>query len=160
MAATQPKADATLRLSRTIPAGREAIFRAWTDKEALTRWFAPSAEFETSVPVLELRPGGRYRVEMRKGEANHVVVGEYREVRPPERLVFTWRWEDKQETRDRRVGLEDTIVTVEFHDRGRSTELVPTHENFATVESRDEHNVGWNGCLDQLAAFVSERRES
>jgi uncharacterized protein YndB with AHSA1/START domain len=47
----------------------------------------------TTVPILELRPGGRYRVEMRKGDATHVVVGEYREIRPPKRLVYTWKWE-------------------------------------------------------------------
>jgi uncharacterized protein YndB with AHSA1/START domain len=108
MASPQPTSETTLRLSRTYPAPREEVFRAWTDPKALERWFAPSREFVTNVSLLELRPGGRYRVEMRKGDASHVVVGQYREIRPPEKLVYTWRWENHPER-----GTEDTIVTVE-----------------------------------------------
>ena len=156
MAATHPKADATLRLSRTYPARREEVFRAWTDPKALERWFAPDPEFVTKVPILELRPGGRYRVEMRKGDATHVVVGEYREIRPPERLVYTWKWEVSEMA----VGFEDTIVTLEFHDRGQGTELVLIHEKLSTVEEREKHEHGWKGCLDQLSRFLSERRKS
>jgi uncharacterized protein YndB with AHSA1/START domain len=155
MASPLPASETTLRLSRTYPAPREEVFRAWTDPKALEHWFAPSREFVTNVPLFELRPGGRYRVEMRKGDANHVVVGQYREIRPPEKLVFTWRWENHPER-----GTEDTIVTVEFIDSGRSTELVLTHERFETIESREEHNKGWNGCLEMLARYISERSRS
>ncbi len=155
MASPQTIPETSLRISRTYPARREEVFRAWTDKEALSRWFAPSAEFETKVPLLELKPGGRFRIEMRQGEVNHVVVGRYREVRPPEKLVYTWKWETDPDR-----GTEDTIVTVEFLDRGRSTELVLTHERFVSVEIRDEHSKGWNGCLEQLGRFLSERRDS
>ena len=153
MASPQPTFETTLRLSRTYPAPREEVFRAWTDPKALERWFAPDSEFVTKVPILELRPGGRYRVEMRKGDANHVVVGEYREVRPPEKLVFTWKWEVSEMA----VGLEDTIVTLEFHDRGQATELILIHEKLATVEEREKHEHGWKGCLDQLARYISKR---
>ena len=58
MASPQPTAETSLRISRTYPAPREEVFRAWTDPKVLERWFAPDPEFVTKVPVLELRPGG------------------------------------------------------------------------------------------------------
>lgn len=155
MATAQTIPETTLRITRTFPAPREEVFRAWTERKALERWFAPSDEFATKVPILEVRPGGRYRVEMHKGDVVHVAVGQYREVRPPEKLVFTWRWETDPDR-----GEEDTIVTVEFVDRGRSTELVFTHEKFPNAATRDDHGKGWSGALDQLGRFLSERSAS
>jgi uncharacterized protein YndB with AHSA1/START domain len=70
-------------------------------------------------------------------------------------FLYTWRWENHPER-----GTEDTIVTVEFLDCGRSTELVLTHERFETIESRNEHDKGWNGCLEMLARYISERSRS
>ena len=114
----------------------------------------PNAEAAADDPaantVLELRPGGRYRLEMTKGGATHVVVGQYREIRPPEKLVYTWKWE----VSDMAGSFEDTIVTLEFHDRGQETELVLIHEKLPTVEEREKHENGWKGCLDNLVALL------
>jgi len=44
-----------------------------------------------------------------------------------------------------------TLVTVEFHDLGPSTEIVLTHERLPNLEERGKHSHGWTGCLDQLA---------
>lgn len=41
-----------------------------------------------------------------------------------------------------------TLVTLEFHEQGDSTELVLNHELFPTEDLKEEHNKGWNGCLD------------
>ena len=155
MASPQTASETALRLSRSYPAPREELYRAWTDPQALEHWFAPDPEFVTKVPILELRPGGRYRVEMTKGGATHVAVGRYQEVRPPERLVFTWKWETDPDR-----GTEDTIVTVEFLDRGQSTEVILTHEKFPTAAARDDHGKGWTGCLEMLARYLSERSAS
>ncbi len=153
MASPQPKSETSIRLSRTYPASREEVFRAWTDPKALERWFAPDPEFVTKVPVFELRPGGKYRIEMSKGGATHVVVGEYREIQPPEKLVYTWMWEVSEMA----AGFEDTIVTLEFHARGQETELILIHERLPTAEEREKHEHGWNGCLAQLANYISKR---
>ncbi len=127
----ETQSPTSLRLSRTFAAPREKVFKAWTDPKALTKWFAPSDQFETKIPQLDLKPGGR------------------REVRAPERLVFTWRWESEP------GDAQDTLVTVEFRDRGDSTELVLTHERFPSEGARDEHKKGWGGCLDRLEKLVS-----
>jgi len=144
----QSSANVTLQVKRTFRAPRAQVFRAWTDRAELARWFAPSKEYSTIVPELELRVGGRYRVEMHhKGGNVHSVFGTYQEIKPPEKIVFTWRW-------DGDTSHEDSIVTIEFRDLGSSTEVTLTHERLPNTEERDKHAQGWNGCMDQLAAIL------
>jgi uncharacterized protein YndB with AHSA1/START domain len=135
----------TLRLTRRFAAPREKVFQAWTTPEALKQWWGPPGHATPSAEV-ELRPGGRYRFGMRRLPDGPLfyLSGTYREVRPPERLVYTWRWEAEPE-------YGETLVTVEFRDRGGSTEVVLTHELFPTPPMRDQHQRGWVGCLDRLA---------
>lgn len=147
MAITETQAPLSLRLTRTFPAPREKVFQAWTEVEALKRWFAPSDKFVTRIPLLEARPGGRYRIEMEMDGKVHTVVGRYQEFKPPEKLVFTWRWETEPQH-------GDTVVTIELFDRGGKTELVLTHEKLGSETSRDEHNKGWTGCLDRLGKDI------
>jgi uncharacterized protein YndB with AHSA1/START domain len=144
----QSSANITLQVKRTFRAPRAQVFRAWTDRAELARWFAPSAEYTTVVPELELRVGGRYRVEMHHQSGNvHTVFGTYQEIKPPEKVVFTWRW-------DGDTSAEDSVVTIEFHDLGSSTEVTLTHERLPSTEERDKHAHGWNGCMDQLAGIL------
>jgi uncharacterized protein YndB with AHSA1/START domain len=92
---------------------------------------------------LDLRVGGKYRIHMRAPDgAEHHAVGVYREIDPPNKLVFTWSWEGGD--------MNDTLVTVEFLDRGATTELVLTHELFPNDEARKQHAAGWNAALDKL----------
>lgn len=148
MASPQAAAPVSLRIARTFPAPREKVFKAWTEAQALKAWFAPSDKYVTRIPVLEPRVGGRYRIEMEFEGKAHVVVGTYREVQPPEKLVFTWKWETEP-------AHGETVVTIEFLDRGGRTEVVLTHEKFPSDAARDEHNKGWTGCLDRFGQYVS-----
>ena len=148
MATLDAKAQTTLQLTRTFAAPRGKVFRAWTDPEEVKKWFHPPG-YETPSAEIDLRVGGKYRLGMRKlpdGEVFYL-SGSYREVRRPERLVYTWQWEAEPE-------LGDTLVTVQFHDRGGSTEVVLTHELFPTEKARQEHERGWSGGLDNLAKIL------
>ncbi len=82
---------------------------------------------------------------MRTPEGDRWVGGEYTEVTPPERLVFTWSWEG-----DYTADSPETLVTVEFRNLGDMTEVALTHERFGSVESRDHHRHGWSSSLDCL----------
>ena len=140
----------TLRLTRVVPAPRDVVFRAWTEPEALKRWWVPFEGMSVPAAEVDLRPGGRYRLTMQssKGEEFHL-TGVYREVRPPERLVYTWRWEGTE-----RDGDGETLVTVDFEASGRTTLLHLTHEQFPDATTRDRHGVGWGGVLDRLVAVL------
>ncbi len=155
MAAQKLCPDTTLQLSRTFSAPRENVFRAWTTEEALKRWHAPSDDFSTPHVEVDLRVGGRYRIEMKdpQGES-HVVTGVYREIVPPEKLVFTFGWEGGEGCGGDKVGdMGETVVTILFEAQGQgnATKVTLTHEFFPTSEIRDKHSMGWTGCLDRLA---------
>lgn len=147
--AQQSSPETTLQMKRTFAAPRQRVFRAWTEANELARWFAPSSDYTTVVPELDLRVGGKYRLEIHhKGGNVHRIAGAYREILPPEKLVFTWEWEGDPSP-------ESSVVTVEFHDMGKSTEVILTHEQLPSVEERDKHAHGWTGCLEQLDKFLS-----
>lgn len=148
MATPQSQTEHSLNLKRTFAAPRERVFRAWTDVKQFALWFHPSAEYTTVISALDLRVGGAYSLEMHHKDGNvHKLEGRYKEVRPPEKLVFTWQWQ-------RGDFPTETLVTVEFRDLGSSTEVSLLHQNFTNIEDRDKHNEGWSGCLGQLEAFL------
>jgi uncharacterized protein YndB with AHSA1/START domain len=138
-----------LRLSRTFNAPRERVFRAWTDPEALTRWWAPE-QFTCLAAEVDLRPGGRYRFTFREHAQGQTLAvgGEFKEVKAPERLVYTWRWEHWE------AGMEESLVTVDLAERGGVTELALTHERFPEKMLCDRHEAGWGWTLDCLAKFL------
>jgi uncharacterized protein YndB with AHSA1/START domain len=148
IAKEQLSPDSTLTVRRTFQAPRDKVFRAWTDAKALAVWFHPSDEYTTRVPELDLKVGGKYKLEMHhKGGNVNTVAGTYREIKPPEKIVFTWRWENDPTA-------HESLVTIEFLDLGPSTEILLTHVQLPNAEQRDKHAHGWNGCLEQLAGFV------
>ncbi len=149
----ESKDDTVLRLTRRFDAPRERVFEAWTDPELLRQWWAAMAGWETSSAEVDLRPHGRYRLSMRDPEhgAEYTVGGEYVEVRPPERLVYTWTWAGEPQEMH---GSERTLVTVEFAENADGTDVVLTHSGFADASIRDLHGEGWVGCLANLESRV------
>ena len=147
-----------LQLTRTFDAPRERVFKAWTDVHQFQQWFGAAAcDGSTLESVkLDVRTGGKYRLKVRRHDGEYwTTVGTYREVKPPERLVFTWQFEkDGSGEEFGEVEPPEMLVTVEFKAHGKQTEITLTHEKFASVESRDRHQEGWNRCLDSLGGCV------
>jgi uncharacterized protein YndB with AHSA1/START domain len=156
MATAQPGPESRLQIRRTFAAPREKVFDAWTDRKALERWMCrDNPKNDVRYTAFDVRPGGSNRMDIRTadGSVYHQLVS-FREVKPPERLVFTWSWE-----RQNAAGVEDekqdeTVVTVEFIARGNSTEMTLTHELFRNAEQRDRHAKGWNGCFNVLETVL------
>jgi uncharacterized protein YndB with AHSA1/START domain len=141
-----------LQLERTFAAPPEEVFRAWTDPELLRRWWAAQPTWESPLAETDVRVGGRYRLSMRDPDSGdeHTVAGEYVEVDPPHRLVYTWTWEGADEDSP----SAGSIVTVEFRGDGGSTTVVLTHDGITDGQSRENHAHGWSGCLDNLGKRV------
>ena len=150
MARTQTeaaRASHSLEIRRTFSAPRDRVFRAWTRPEELKKWSAPGP-MQTPTAEVDLKIGGRYRMVMRGPDgAEHRVSGVYKQVDPPKRLVYTWKWEQAPDA-------VETMVTVEFRDLGASTEVVLRHEGFSSAAEQERHEHGWNGCLDKLASAL------
>ena len=114
------------------------------------KWFGPDACHALSVDF-DLRIGGAYRILLSTSLFGEIeVAGVFREVDFPRRLVYSWTWHGHPA-----MEFGETLVTVEFKGIEAETELQLTHERFPTLEVCDDHNYGWNGCLDKLEAQLS-----
>jgi uncharacterized protein YndB with AHSA1/START domain len=140
-----------LRMRRVlIGAPLSVVFRALTEPQELSKWWGPDGFTIPSVES-ELRQGGGYRIAMQPPEGElFYLAGEFREVAPPERLSYTFRWEDP-DPED-----QETVVTLSLRELGAtSSELVLTQGDFATERRRALHEEGWTQGLDKLEALVS-----
>ncbi len=139
-----------LVIRRTFEAPPQAVFAAWTTPAMMMQFLAPEDGSIKDIK-LDVRPGGAYTVVfgMPDGE-DWTVGGVYKEVSPPNRLSMTWRWVE-DDPKDER----DTFLSLQFNPHGSGTELVLTHENLRSEESRESHDSGWNAFLDKLAATLS-----
>jgi uncharacterized protein YndB with AHSA1/START domain len=150
-----PTAERELVITRIFDAPRRLVFAAWTDPEHAAHWWGPRGFVSLSCEM-DVRPGGGWRRVMRSpAGVTHVASGVYREVAAPERLVFTYAWEDAMG----RLGHQ-ALVTVTFVERAGQTELTLRHSFFETVAARDDHRDGWSGCLDRFAGYLATVQDS
>ena len=107
---------------------------------------------------MDVRPGGTYRITFERPPAfpgTTYLVGTYLEVVAPERLVYTFGWEQTPYLEE--LEALDSRVTVRFRDLGDSTEVSITHERLDTEELRAFHRWGWDGSLERLAGLMHRR---
>lgn len=138
-----------LTVSRLIRAPREEVFAAWTAPEILKQWWGPGP---VSCPEahVDLREGGSYRLANLETDGSIIwISGRFELIRRPEELVYTWKVSV--------LPAESTLVRVLFLSHPDGTELVLTHERFVAEAVRNMHLVGWNGCIDKLAALLTQQ---
>jgi uncharacterized protein YndB with AHSA1/START domain len=146
-----PINDLTLHMNRVFKASPERMFRAWTEPDAIKRWFGPEGYHTISAEV-DLRVGGKYRFGTQDTNGTvYYITGTYREIQPPSKLVFTWVWAYELSSPDEEIML----VTVEFAPQGDTTRVLLTHEHVADQQSLEGHKVGWNDCFNRMEQLVS-----
>jgi uncharacterized protein YndB with AHSA1/START domain len=136
----------SLTLKRRLKAPPQKVYEAWTQPEQIARWWGNTGSDRTPIAELDLRVGGRFRVQFwsPNGE-HHSVSGTYREVIAGRRLVFSWAWQSTPE--------RESQVTVEFKADGAETLLTLTHEKFFNEQAAADHGRGWNRSFDALEAM-------
>jgi uncharacterized protein YndB with AHSA1/START domain len=125
-----------------IDAPPEVIFKFFVDPEQMTRWKGVEA-------TLDPRPGGIYRVNVTGAD---VVRGEYVEVSPNERVVFTWGWEGEGNP----VPPGSSTVEITLVPDGAST-LVRLRHHGLPGGPEDRHAEGWEHYLARLAVAAAGR---
>ncbi len=141
----------SLEIKRLIKAPRDRVYAAWTDPAQLKQWFGPE-NVQTSELIADARAGGAFRWDLTNSDGEKMTMrGEYRELQPGKKIVFTWQWQDDEDWEN-----HISIVTVELSDRDGDTELRLTHEQLPNEASRDGHTRGWESALDKLEKFFSK----
>lgn len=141
-------AKPSLTLQRHYPVAPEKVWRAWTDAEALKRWWGPGPGEPVSLAELDVRVGGRFRIVFGGPDGKmHECAGVYQEVVPNRKLVFTWCWPN---TTPERI----SVVTIEFRGSPTGTDLVFNHAQLFDEKARDDHQRGWTSVLEKLHAFL------
>ncbi len=140
--------NTVLQLKKIIKAKRNNVFDAWTKPELMKQWYAPGSMKVPSASA-DLKIGGSYSVEM-KGDmngqpVNPTVSGVYQKIIPNELISFTWSWQNEP--------TNESLVTIEFKDVSGGTEVILTHERLRNAESKEKHQHGWLGCLENLQRF-------
>ena len=142
--------DRQLTITRVFDAPRSLVFKVWTQPEHFSRWLGPK-DFTAIACHMNVQVGGMYRACIRSPEGNdHWMQGIYREVVEPERLVFTFAWEDENNQ-----PKHETLVTVTFEEQDNKTLMTFQQAIFESIESRDSHNTGWSECFDRLEIYLT-----
>lgn len=134
----------SLQITRQLKHERARVFSALTDPVKMAQWFFGMKGGRARV-ANDLRPGGRYTIEMIGGEQACTPHGTYLEIIPPEKLAFTWSSGNS--------GAVGTKVTIELFAQGTGTKLVITHE--LPEDQIAPHREGWNVCFDHLELFLA-----
>lgn len=143
-------------LTRTFEAPVTTVWQAWTDPRHLTHWFHP-AGFSTPLDSIhvDLRVGGRYRYTMIEDEtgAAHPTGGEFLEVAPPSRLVFTWASPEA-------APGASPVATVTLDGDGERTRMVFTLRGTAGRPGDDGVHDGWQQAVEILAVHLGALEET
>ena len=157
------KTDAQeLVITRIFDAPRELVWKAWTEPERFMRWWGPKI-FTSPSCRIDLRVGGKYLWCMRWPDGrDNFTTGEYVEIVPLERLVYTASFADAAGSvvPASHYGMTDDIalvmrVTVTFEDLGGKTKMTVTHWGHPTGEISEMANQGWNESFDKLAQSLA-----
>lgn len=147
-----PRQDSqrVLAMSRDFAAPRALLWQAWTDAMQARCWMGPGG-FTVTHWQSELRPRGAWRLCLRRNDnaAELCQGGAYLEIAAPERLVFSFAWDDAHHRRG-----HETRVTLTFSERQGKTTMTFRQEMFENIEQRDGHRQGWNGAFDRLAEHL------
>jgi uncharacterized protein YndB with AHSA1/START domain len=137
-----------VRIERTFDAPAEDVFDAWTSPEVMRRWLHCGADWDTPEAEVDLRVGGEVRVAMRRPDGTEVEAwGVYTLIERPHRLMMTWTFDDDPSN--------EQLIELRFSEFAGSTKVLLVNSGISTDERRGGQDVGWHGCLDQLARLLA-----
>jgi uncharacterized protein YndB with AHSA1/START domain len=135
-----------LLIERTFDAPRSLVFKVWTQPQHIMQWWGPK-DFTVPLCQMDFRTGGAYRACIVSPEGKQYVMrGVYREILEPERIVFTFAWEETGER-----GMQ-TVITVDLADVDGGTRLRFHQAPFQSASECEGHLLGWSQAFDRLEA--------
>lgn len=140
-----------LNLECHVSTPPDQTFRLLTEAPELAKWWGPHG-FIIPAAEVSLVVGGRYRFRMTPpdGEPFHL-SGEFLEIDPPWRLVYTFAWEEPA------PDDQETVVDLSLSSTGQGTQLALSQGPFRTVERLALHRNGWTDSLEKLRSLAHAR---
>jgi uncharacterized protein YndB with AHSA1/START domain len=139
-----------VRIERTFAASAEEVFDAWTSEEVIRRWFKPREGWREADAEVDLRVGGRIRVVMHGPDGEPVGAGgEYTLIERPQRLAFTWTFDDYPSNRQ--------LIEIEFIEEDGATRVLFINSEISDRERRDSQFDGWSTCFDEIARVLGSK---
>jgi uncharacterized protein YndB with AHSA1/START domain len=149
-------------LTRTFDAPRETVWKVWTDEKLAAQWWGGWGPDGVSnlVCKIDARPGGMIHIVVLAGEklgpmkgSKWVTKGTFREVTPPERLVFTFDAYGDETAADPLVA---TVTSVMFEEQGDKTKVTVTVEAIkeAQAGALAGLEMGWTQQLERVEKFL------
>jgi uncharacterized protein YndB with AHSA1/START domain len=134
-----------LVVTRTVNGPARIVFEAWTKPELFKRWWVPKSMGMSLLSCdMDVRVGGKYRLEFAHGDSQSAFFGTYKEVTPHSRLVWTNEESD-----------EGSVTTVTFEEKGGKTLLV-MHELYPSKEALDAAGTGAADVMVETFAQLDE----
>jgi uncharacterized protein YndB with AHSA1/START domain len=133
--------QAAVAVEVQIDASPETVFDFFTDPDKMIQWMGRSAE-------LDPRPQGNFRVDI---NGRDVARGEYVELDPPRRVVFTWGWESEESS----VRPGGSTVEITLAPEGQGTRVRLAHHGLPSEESQSAHRHGWEHYMPRLATVAA-----
>lgn len=138
----------TIKLHRVLAAKPDKVYRAFIEPDAIASWLPPYG-FLCTVHALDAKVGGRHRMSFRNFTTgnSHAFGGEYRELIPGEKLVYTDRFDDPNLP-------GEMTVTVTLKAVSAGADMTVVQEGIPDIIPPDQCYVGWQQSLEKLARLV------
>lgn len=146
-----PPSSLSLLVRRIVNGDADRVFRAWTSAGQIMKWWGPS---HVSCPHCEvdLRVGGKYRIANLLPDGSTIwIIGRFLRIEPPRLVQYSWQFGTDPKF-DANAGER---VTVRFLPKGSKTEIIVEHSHISDRRTRENHSIGWLGCLDGLELFLA-----
>jgi uncharacterized protein YndB with AHSA1/START domain len=138
--------DKSLTVSKTIKADKATIFNALTDENIMAKWFFAGPEGWSATVKSDSKKGGSYKIDMHNSEGEtYSHTGEYKEVSPTDKIVFSWNSQ----------AVTNTLVTITLTEVDGGTEVKLMHEFMPNDQQVENHTGGWTAILERLNGVVS-----
>jgi uncharacterized protein YndB with AHSA1/START domain len=133
-----------LTIIRVFNATPEELWDLWTNPALLDQWFRPNtSEYKTKSEV-DARIGGRYRIAMTHDDHTDTVVGTFKELQKPHKLIYSWHWQNEPADE-----VSEVSITFQPLPEG-GTKLILDHDRLSGPESVKGHTEGWLGCMGNI----------
>ena len=135
----------SFKITKIYKTSKEKVFNAWANKEQMQQWMGPG-DVRCDKIEMNFKVGGAYQIFMITQDGPMTAYGEYKEIKPTDKIAFTWGWRQNE--------LEGTLVTLTFKEVSGGTEMTLEHSNIPSEEIAKHHQMGWTSIAEKLGSFV------